>query len=53
MQETLETWVQSLGQKDPPEEEMATHSSILAWKTPRTEESGGLQSMGLQGAGHD
>ena len=38
MQETLETWVQSLDQEDPLEEEMATHSSILAWKTPWTEE---------------
>ena len=39
-------WVQSLGREDPLEEEMATHSSILAWETPWTEESGGLQSMG-------
>ena len=45
MQETL---VQSLGWKDPPEEEMATHSSILAQKIPWTEEPGRLQSMGLQ-----
>ena len=37
-----------LGQKDPMEEEMATHSSILAWRIPRTETPGGLQSMGLQ-----
>ena len=43
-----ETRVQSLGQEDPLEEEMVTHSSILAWEIPRTEESGGLQSMGLQ-----
>ena len=43
-----ETWVQSLGQEDPLEKEMATHSSIHAWKIPWTEESGGLQSMGLQ-----
>ena len=43
-----ETWVQSLGQEDPLEKEMAAHSSILAWKIPRTEEPGGLQSMGLQ-----
>ena len=42
MQETQETWVQSLGQEDPLEKEMATHSSILAWKTPWTEEPGGL-----------
>ena len=41
-----ETWVQSLGQEDPPEKEMATHSSILAWRIPWTEEPGGLQSMG-------
>ena len=39
------TWVQSLGWEDPLEEEMATHSSILAWRIPRTEEPGGLQSM--------
>ena len=38
----LETWVQSLGQEDPLEKEMATHSSILAWRTPWTEEPGGL-----------
>ena len=43
-----ETWVQSLGRKDPLEKEMATNSSILAWKIPWTEEPGGLQSMGLQ-----
>ena len=43
-----ETWVQSLGWEDPPEKEMATHSSILVWEIPRTEEPGGLQSMGLQ-----
>ena len=42
-----ETWVQSLGQDDPLEEEVATHSSILAWETPWTEEPGGLQSMGV------
>ena len=41
-------WVQSLGQEDPLEKEMATHSSILAWEIPSTEEPGGLQSMGLQ-----
>ena len=45
MQETLETWVQSLGQEDPLEEEMATHSSILALEIPWTEEPGRLQSM--------
>ena len=43
-----ETWVQSLGQEDPLEKEMATHSSILAWRTPWTEESVRLQSMGSQ-----
>ena len=41
-----ETWVQSLGQEDPLEEEMATYFSILAWEIPRTEEPSGLQSMG-------
>ena len=46
-------WVQSLGWEDLLEKEMATHSSILAWKIPWTEESGGLQSMGLQRVGHD
>ena len=48
MQEAQETWVRSLGQKDPLEEEMATCSSILVWKIPWTEEPGGLQSIGLQ-----
>ena len=48
-----ETQVQSLGQEDPLEEEMATHSSILVWRTPWTEEPGGLQSMGSQRVGHD
>ena len=43
-----ETWIQSLGRGDPLEKEMATHSSILAWKIPWMEESGGLQSMGLK-----
>ena len=43
-----ETLVRALGQEDPLKEEMATHSSILAWRIPRTEEPGGLQSMGLQ-----
>ena len=41
-----ETWVRSLGQEDPLEKEMATHSSILAWRIPWTEELGGLQSTG-------
>ena len=48
-----ETWVQSLGQEDPLEKEMATHSRILAWGIPWKEEPGGLQSMGLQRVGHD
>ena len=43
-----EMWVESLGREDPLEKEMATHSSILAWEIPWSEESGGLQSMGLQ-----
>ena len=43
-----DTWVQSLGQEDPLEKEMATHSSTLAWKIPWAEELGMLQSMGLQ-----
>ena len=50
---TWETRVWSLGREDPLEKEMATHSSILAWEIPWTEESGGLQSMGLQRVGHD
>ena len=48
-----ETGVQSLGREDPLEEGMATHSSILAWRIPRTEESGRLQSMGSQRVRHD
>ena len=48
-----ETWVQFLGWEDPLEKEMATHSSILAWKTPWTEGPGRLQSMGSQRVGHD
>ena len=47
-----ETWVQSLGQEDPLEKEMETHCSILAWRIPWTEESGRLQTMGLQRVGH-
>ena len=47
-----ETWVQSLGQEDPLERGRATHSSILAWRIPGTEEPGGLQSMGLQWVEH-
>ena len=45
-------WVQSLGQEDPLEEGMATHSSILAWRIPWTEEAGDLQSMRSQRVGH-
>ena len=48
MQETQETQIPSLGQEDPLEEEMATHSSILAWEIPRAEEPDGLQSVGSQ-----
>ena len=48
-----EMQVQSLGWEDPLEEEMATHSSILAWRTPWTEEPDALQSMGLQRVGRD
>ena len=48
----LETWVQSLGQKDPVEKGMAIHCSILAWRNPWTEEPGGRQSMGQQRVGH-
>ena len=53
---TWETQVRSLGQEDPPEKEMATHSSIPAWRIPWMEEPGGLdglQSTGSQRAGHD
>ena len=46
-----ETWVQSLGQEDPLEKGMATHSSILAWRIPCTDDLGGLQSMGSQRVG--
>ena len=48
-----ETQVRSLGQEDPLEKEMVTHSSILAWRIPWTEKPGGLQSMGSQRVGHD
>ena len=48
-----ETQVRFLGQEDPPEKEMATHSSILAWRIPWADEPGGLQSMGLQRVGYD
>ena len=53
MQDPQETWVQSLGQEDPLEEGMATHSSILDWKIPWTEEPGGLWSTGSQRVRHD
>ena len=49
----LETWVQSLGGEDPLEEGRATHSSILAWRIPWTEEPGRVQSMGSQRVRHD
>ena len=48
-----ETWVRTLGRKDPLEKEMTTHSSILAWEIPWTEEPGGLQLTGLPKVGHD
>ena len=48
-----EIWVQSLGWEDPLEEEMASHSSILAWETPWTKEPGRLQPVRSQKAGHD
>ena len=53
MPEAQELWNRSLCWEDPLEEGMATHSGILAWKIPWTEEPGGLQSKGLQRAGHD
>ena len=53
MQETTETQVLSFVQEDPPEKEMATHFSILAWKIPWMEEPSGLQSMGSKRVGHD
>ena len=53
IQETQEIWVQSLTQEDPLEQDMATHSSILAWRIPWMEEPGGLQSIGSQRVGHD
>ena len=51
--ETQETQVQSLGREEPLEKEMTTHSSILAWEIPGTEEPGGLQKMGWQRVRHD
>ena len=53
MQETQERRDQFLGWEDPLEKETATHSSILAWRTPLAEEPGGLQSMGFRRVGHD
>ena len=53
MQETQDMQVRTLGREDPLEEEMATHSSILAWEIPQTEEPGGLQSMWSQRVGHE
>ena len=53
LSEIQETQVQFLVWEDPLEEEMTTHSSILVWRIPRTEEPGGLQSMGLQRVRHD
>ena len=53
MQETQETWVQSLGQEDPLEEGMATQSSILAWRTSWIEDPGRLQSIRSQRVGHN
>ena len=49
----MQTWVQSLVQEDPLEKEMATHSSVLDWRIPRTEEPGRLQSSGSQRVGRD
>ena len=48
-----ETWVPSLGWEDHLEKELLTHASFLAWSIPRTEEPGGLQSLGSQGVRHD
>jgi len=53
IQETQETWVRSLDQEDPLEEEIATHPSIFTWKIPWTGETGELQSKGSQRVGHD
>jgi len=53
MREMQEAWVQSLGQENPLKEEMATQSSVLAWRTPWTEEPGRLQPIGLQRVRHD
>ena len=53
MKELQESQIQSLHQEDPLEEDIATHSSILAWRIPWTEEPGGLQSIGSQRVGHN
>ena len=53
MQKKQQTWTQSLGREDPLEVEMATHSSVLAWSIPWTEEAGGVQSTGSQRVRHD
>ena len=53
MQEPQEMWLRSLGQEEPLEEGMATHSSILAWRIPQTENPDGPQSTGSQKVGHD
>ena len=53
MQESQETQIRSLGGEDPLEKGVATHSSILTWRIPRTEDPGGLQSMGSQRVRHD
>ena len=53
MQETQEIWIRPLGREDTLKKEMATHSSILAWKIPWTEKPGRLQSMGSLRVGHD
>ena len=53
VQEPQEMWVQSLGQEDPLEGDMETHSRILAWRIPWTQKPGGLQSIGSQKVGHD
>ena len=53
MQETQETWVRSLGQEDPLQKGMATHSSILVWRVQWTEKPSGLQSSRLQRVGHE
>ena len=53
IQEMQKTWLQSLGQEDPLEEGMTTHSSVLAWRIPWAEEPGRLQSMGSPSIRHD